>query len=86
MGPTQNIEPRADWLTLFNLIARLAPWQRILWLEKCCVLASRGGPPTRVTDCRGELDECWQVYRVICGQGQLTVDSAGRLASKLVGS
>ena len=41
--------------------------------------------PITLTECQGETDECWAAYRIICGQGRLTADRAGSVASKILG-
>ena len=84
MGPTQILETRCDWLTLYRLLERMAPWQRVAWLHACCRVASTGQHPVKVAASRGELDEVWLDYRSIAGQGQLTVDRAGEMACKVL--
>jgi hypothetical protein len=85
VGPTFTTESRPDWLTLYGLLERMNPRQRTDWLHRCCVLASQGADPVRASDVRGETDEIWAAYRTICGQGRLTVDRAGRVASRILG-
>jgi hypothetical protein len=85
VGPTLNLECRASWLLLYRLLEKMAPWQRTRWLVQCCKLASHGVEPITLTECKGEVDECWATYRIICGQGRLTADRAGSVASKILG-
>ncbi len=84
MGPTLHSSSRCDWLSLYNLLARMNPRERIRWLQACCTLASRGSDPVRVNASRGELDEAWWDWRSIEGQGELNVDRAGSLASRIL--
>lgn len=84
MGPTRNLEYRADWLTLYRMLERMSPSQRIAWGHGCCQLVRRGGQNVRMEDARGELDEMWYVYLSLTGQGALNVDSAGRLAGRIL--
>lgn len=85
MGPTYNVQPRVDWLTVYKLLERMNPRQRVVWLHWCCRFASVGADPVKLTSCRGETDEVWMTYRTIAGQGILTVDRAGRAAAKILG-
>lgn len=86
VGPTFYPQPRADWLTIYRLLERMNPRQRAAWLHRCCALASQGADPVAASDVRGEADEVWAAYRTLAGQGRLTADRAGRLASKILGS
>ncbi len=85
MGPTYRVQERADWLTVYGLIERMNPRQRTFWLVQCCRLASVNSYPVTLSNCRGETDEVWMTYRSIAGQGILTVDRAGRVASRILG-
>lgn len=84
MGPTLTTGPRADWLVLWNLVERMAPRQRLFWLQHCARLASTGQNPVKVAAFKGSAEEAYWDFRSLVGQGALSYDRAGELAERII--